>query len=197
MIEKELITKKLCIKIISENLKSLWLYFIFSAFIYSLSVFLISLFVKIDVLIVIPIYILLDLGWTIYFINAVRDIIIDIIKLYSGKCYVKEMHLSAKEHLKNGEDFFDRVIRHKYIYNFSKYGKYIRSVTKSYIAETYPWSKENKMDLETFYAITEAGDKFYILVRGGKKKKIFEIFHERLFELDKESFTHMFDKYYI
>ena len=45
--------------------------------------------------------------------------------------------------------------------------------------------------------ITELGEEFFLLVRGGKRKKIVHIFHKRLFDIQEYEYTKMFDKYYI
>ena len=39
------------------------------------------------------------------------------------------------------------------------------------------------MTPQTADQVTEIGEEFYLLVRGGRKKKIIEIYHKRLFDI--------------
>ncbi len=194
MLEKELITKKFLNKIIKERIRSVW------GLIIVLPAILLLAFTTAQMLVIFNARTAVIVSLVVYiipFIMAVfiiRDAIVDTVKLYSGKFYVVEASLtskSQKECYRPRRYEPDYYI--EYSFYFEKYGTYkIRSYE-----QFYKKSKENKMEPRIADIITEPGDKFYLLVRGGKKKQLVEIFHEKLFELDKNNFSLLYGKYYI
>lgn len=195
MLKKEPLTKKQCIKLVKSRIRSIWVSLI------AILVFLILglVFIHISILIkstsalifFLIVFLLIPITSAVFFI---RNNIIDAIKLYSGRFYLVEAPLISKrqvEHYKPSRFQPDYYI--EYLFYFDTYGNYsIRSYDL-----LYDWSEENKMEPRMADIITEHGDEFYLLVRGGKKKKIVAIFHKKLFELQEYEFTQMCGKYYL
>ena len=113
-----------------------------------------------------------------------------VINLYRSKYYLVVAPLKAKS---KKEKRHGRRHYTEYSFNFDKLGTF--KTPDGYVF--YPFSKYDKMEPEMADKITELGEEFFLLVRGGKRKKIVHIFHKRLFDIQEYEYTKMFDKYYI
>ncbi len=192
MLIKEAITKRLCIKIIKSYGEQ---GFIALALALPLSFFLLYFGVKVSSYcglgILTVLYYLIAcaiIGCALYF---VADYATDLIKLYSGKFYIVEAPLLSKA--QNDHIFFHRRRYYSdYIFKFEEYGSY------RFSRDLYPWSKENRMDAKMADIITEKNEEFYLLVRGGKRKKIVAVFHKKFFCLSDTDFnSSLYGKYYL
>jgi hypothetical protein len=192
MLLKEPITKRLCVKIIKSygrrNLiaASIVLPLIIIVFLLGLQL---AIHYKSNIAAIL--YTLFAVILLVLITYSVMDYIIDLIKLYSGRFYIVEAPLlskTQKEHLTTR----NRRYYLEYIFKFEEYGNY------SFSYEMYPFSKENRMEARMADIITEPNEEFYLLVRGGKKKKIAAVFHKKLFSLSEFDFhTSLYGKYYL
>ncbi|MBR2860906.1 MAG: hypothetical protein IKB86_03620 [Clostridia bacterium] len=78
-------------------------------------------------------------------------------------------------------------------WNFDEYGVF--SIYAYH--NLYPWSTNDSMHISLADSLTDVGEKFYLLVRGGKKKRIYYIFHEKLFAINPDEHHKIYGKYFI
>ena len=114
-----------------------------------------------------------------------------VICLYRNKFYLIVAPLKAKS---KKEKRHGRWHYTEYSFNFDKLGTF--KTPYGYVF--YPFSKYDKMEPEMADKITELGEEFFLLVRGGKRKKIVHIFHKRLFDIQEDEYlTKIKGRYYI
>ncbi|MBR2860905.1 MAG: hypothetical protein IKB86_03615 [Clostridia bacterium] len=139
-----------------------------------------------------------------------------LIQLYRGKFFLVESTLLSKEkkhlHFSSSLSFPKYLIGSCYgpvgnvlhIWKFDKYGEFtplstdtaLFNLSSGRLSTCYSWSN-NKMTMAMADTITEEGEKFYLLVRGGKKKRIYYIFHEKLFAINPDEHHGIYGKYFI
>lgn len=118
-----------------------------------------------------------------------------LINLHRGKYYIVEAPLKSKSQRERYDPLAGRRGRYyiEYSFHFDKLGTF----RTPYGYVFYPFSKYDKMEPKMADIITEPGEEFYLLFYGKKKKKIVAIFHKKLFELQKDEFTQLYNRYYI
>ncbi len=202
MFEKEPLHKKTLIKLVKNSYKGIWISLILTSAFVAFFLYIlywahtlidsptISQYLLIGAIILICVF-LYDI------FVPYRDAFLNMIKLHKGKFYIVEAPLVSKSKKEKYDHTAGRKHRGafytEYSFYFDKYGAY----RTGYYTVFYEFSKHDKMEPEMADLITDPGDEFYLLVRGGKKKKVFAIFHKKLFELQEYEFTQMYGKYYL
>ena len=201
MLEKEVLTKKQIIKIILPKLREIiatTLVVLFAMFLTGAMAYMFYILIdptlmefEIKVLTILTkifkwFTILFGVGLIEYWIECLYSVIC----LYRNKYYFTVAPLKSKS---KKEKRYGRRYYIEYRFDFDKIGTF--KTPYGYVF--YPFSKYDKMEPQLADTLTEIGEEFYLIVRSGRKKKIIEIFHKRLFDIQEYEYTKMNNRYYI